>query len=620
MPEYTILNNPIDSGEIEIAVSTAGWRMANDRRAERAGASLVSFWALVVLVRYIAHIVSGRLPRSWLVRYMTWTPVRRVRASVLNAPLGRRHHSEPWLQNLGIRLPTRSTTIILLLFAAMNYALIFSDYPFTDLNFIYTTHSQQWNKSLAIRCAFVIMWKLPLVFCFAGRNNVFLLVGHPWSLDTFNTFHKWIARMTIVDIFIHGIAISLVKAEQHLYVYVWSVEYWQWGVTGAITAGIVLVQSMHWISRNHYEVFKAVHTLLVVVFVVATWYHVKVLPYGMKHAYAIVAIWCFDWVCRLLRIALAGRVTAHLQHHTADVMTITISQPRSYDFARTSQSAFVFLHLPPFYMSWQSHPFTIMRGIKAGPELVNSRFNSDSRISSDSPTNSNSRANSRTNSDSQTKSVSHEEKQGGILGPTSASFAEEDALTGELIIGIKAQTGITRRLAQMEDGPLSMAIDGPYGTFFPLQRFDQVICIAGGIGITAHLSYIQYLVKNFRNKCIKIKLFWAVSNINEYTWVLDVLESFSAFVTVEIYSKEGRSVDTLSEAGSSMISYGRLCTQQILETEVSIINSSETPAQLTTAVFACGPGSLNDDARLAACWAIEHAHTFVDYFEDSFSW
>lgn len=107
----------------------------------------------------------------------------------------------------------------------MNYALIFSDYPFTDLNFIYTTHSQQWNKSLAIRCAFVIMWKLPLVFCFAGRNNVFLLVGHPWSLDTFNTFHKWIARMTIVDIFIHGIAISLVKAEQHLYGYVWSVEY-----------------------------------------------------------------------------------------------------------------------------------------------------------------------------------------------------------------------------------------------------------------------------------------------------------------------------------------------------------------------------------------------------------
>jgi hypothetical protein len=48
---------------------------------------------------------------------------------------------------------------------------------------------------------------LPWLWLFAARNNPFLyLTG--WSYRTFNIFHRWIARILVVEAIVHGSSFS----------------------------------------------------------------------------------------------------------------------------------------------------------------------------------------------------------------------------------------------------------------------------------------------------------------------------------------------------------------------------------------------------------------------------
>jgi hypothetical protein len=44
---------------------------------------------------------------------------------------------------------------------------------------------------------------LPFLWLFGGRNNPFIwLTG--WSFRTFNLFHRWVAKVIVVEAIIHG--------------------------------------------------------------------------------------------------------------------------------------------------------------------------------------------------------------------------------------------------------------------------------------------------------------------------------------------------------------------------------------------------------------------------------
>lgn len=52
------------------------------------------------------------------------------------------------------------------------------------------------------------MANLPILWLFAQRNNVLLwLTG--WDYSTYNTFHRWIARLVAVESIVHGIAYTV---------------------------------------------------------------------------------------------------------------------------------------------------------------------------------------------------------------------------------------------------------------------------------------------------------------------------------------------------------------------------------------------------------------------------
>lgn len=603
--------DPISKDDVELALSTARWRMCNDRRASRAGAALIGFWISVLVIKYIAHLMVISFPRSVSNKILLARPVRLFRSRLLNPALGRRTHSEPWLKNFGIRLPPRSFSILIIAFAILNYSLIFTHFPYTENNFIYTTGTQQWNKSLAIRSAFMIMWKLPLIFCFSSRNNIFLLTGHPWSLDTFSVFHRWIARITIIDVVIHGTAISLVKAEQRLYSSVWSVAYWQWGVCGVFAAALIAFQSILWVSRLQYEVFKAMHVVLGVIFVVATWNHVTVLPYGTKHCYAVFAIWGFDQAGRILRIIIAGRVNARLDHISDTMSIITIDKPPCiYSHCILPNSSFLFLHMPPFSMFWQSHPFSIVKHLNGEHVATESSLDG-------SPWRSLEIEADKSGSLVASSDTSLEKSQSLSLTTPHSSKYHKEGMKEQLVLAIRHRQGITKRLGGHSEGPITVALDGPYSNRLPLGSFDQTICIAGGIGITAHISHIQDLLE--KSDAV-VALYWAVANVEDMRWALDVLTSFRTGVNVHIYTAEP-ATETNKQKNSRWpfdIVYGRMNCSDIVVAEISKVNEAKTPP--STAIFACGPCRLNDDARLMGSWAIENSQSYVTYYEESFSW
>lgn len=76
----------------------------------------------------------------------------------------------------------------------------------TSLSWPESNH-QTWTY-IADRTGIVAIANYALLWAFAGRNDVFLwLTG--WNYATFNVFHRWIARVTTLEVIVHSIAFSV---------------------------------------------------------------------------------------------------------------------------------------------------------------------------------------------------------------------------------------------------------------------------------------------------------------------------------------------------------------------------------------------------------------------------
>jgi len=62
---------------------------------------------------------------------------------------------------------------------------------------------------------------------------------------------------------------------------------------------------MYIFRKVWYEIFLAMHTVLAIIFIIGTWYHVSLLDSGhMEWLYPAVAIWAFDGFLRIVRLVL----------------------------------------------------------------------------------------------------------------------------------------------------------------------------------------------------------------------------------------------------------------------------------------------------------------------------
>jgi hypothetical protein len=269
--------------------------------------------------------------------------LRRIRRHLILSPSFNHRHSTTvhfgsWWT---FHVPLRLHSLIVLIFGIMNTIFLFIDHTMHFPNF--ESKSYLWAEDVAMRSSFMACYMMPLVFLFGGRNNFFLWITG-WSLEVFNVFHRWIARIMVIDLFIHGVAYSIAYGQIDYYTEVWPEAWWIWGVVGFVCGCIMLFQSLHHIRTWSYEVFLVIHIVLAVFFTIGAWIHIAYMEVAQQFVFATIAIWAVDRIVRWVCLALAGGIApgSAVFHEYGQIIELRIRNPKSW---KLYPGCYAFIHV-----------------------------------------------------------------------------------------------------------------------------------------------------------------------------------------------------------------------------------------------------------------------------------
>ncbi|WVQ80311.1 hypothetical protein IAT38_002416 [Cryptococcus sp. DSM 104549] len=582
---------------------------------------------VAVLIGFLRRVYSAYLTRLIVSAGTTghsemapetglWSRIETTYMKVLGEPalLGNRHVNSYALWSL----PTRLEGACIFIYVALNIIFSFVGYELFHENMYWPgSYKDQVWRYIADRTAIMSFYNIPLLWVLAGRNDVILyLTG--WSFASMNIFHRWVARVTVLQGIIHSIAWTII--EWDYYDTMFAEMYWSTGVAATVVMSLLLPFSIKPIRERWYEIFLITHIVLAVATIVLLFYHVTVYD-GEYNPYlwACVAVWCLDRFLRYVRVgALSYKAAAgdnsELIATGGPNGLIRLTVTSSIRFTPQPGQHY-YLYTPKSITPWENHPFTL-GSWEAGPK-----------------------------------------------GETILHF----------LVGTKQ--GATRRMRKMvakaEGGrvPCRVLLEGPYGHSCPVERFDQALFVGGGSGITAALPYLHDLAaRAATGKAVtkRVTLVWVVKN-NEYAE--DVLSRELANVQnipglevalhIYITAQSGLSTPLVAQAEAQALPYSDNTTSGSSGSHPSLPSSPtaekseklSTPSSLaegvhtgrpemqlvlesalaklvgaeTLAVLACGPGGMMDDMRRAVCGAYGNGEgqmsaSRLEYFEESFSW
>ncbi|PRT54798.1 Ferric/cupric reductase transmembrane component 1 [Wickerhamiella sorbophila] len=541
-------------------------------KATTYGIGMMCFWYGIVLIRSVFHWTRNFFPT--LPHKLDNKATRLIRKSICCPPLLTFHHSTP--ATLGkssvgtfftFNLPTRQSAFIVLCYVAINLALLFAGLDIVEYNYNYDSWSAQYSKFLSVRSGWLVVYTLPVMFLFAGRNN-FMIHMTGWPLDEFNVFHKWLGRCCFLNLVVHAGTYSYVRIHGGRYNSMWSTPYWQWGIAAIFFAGPMVFLATHWFRKLSYEIFLVIHILCAIGFVVAGYYHLDVLKEDIRVYYAVWAIWAFDRAARLGRVLVASpfsRATV-TYHSNGNTLELTINYSKLW---KVPPGSYVFVHIvqPTFF--WESHPFSMMQGV------------------------------------------------------------EEDH-KGSIKLFCRGLDGMTKRMIKkclQNNGSFETYVwlDGPYHQYINTSAFSEAFFIAGGIGITAPFSYVQgHISKGFKD----ITVHWGIRDTAPLEWFADEI-SYMLDHGVQLYVHVGDETPIPSSNASfvsqgkekaTMSVLGRVELKQGRMDIMNIVTAAANNASGPLAILTCGPGPVNDLSRQAVVSNLTTSPHYIEYFEESFSW
>ena len=266
----------------------------------------------------------------------------------------------------------------------------------------------------------------------------------------------------------------------------------------------IVVLSVPWVRRHVYETFYYSHFLLGVAYIGLMFWHAGLLGDSWTYLWVSIAIWLLSIVVRTFwyQRAINIRQSNWLQGFIAqisllpgDVTKIEVLLPEDM---RTRSAQHFYLRFPEV-SALDSHPFTMAW-----------------------------------------KAIEERESAAKTPAVSTLSFF------------IRSRDGFTKRLRsttkQKAFNTTRVWLDGPYGGISAKldNLYDHIVFVAGGIGITACLPWMQHIIsqKASGNKAIRlssIKLVWAVRHASHIEWVDKYLQLLSqsatpeGFLTVEIH-------------------------------------------------------------------------------------
>ncbi|KLO10739.1 hypothetical protein SCHPADRAFT_942602 [Schizopora paradoxa] len=369
------------------------------------------------------------------------------------------------------------------------------------------------TKYWANRAGAMAASQLTFVVALAGKNNIIsFLTGI--SYEKLHIIHRAAARSLLVLIFIH---LSARKKLGFVGDDSLTIGWIRCGIAAGSALTTLVILGNRYIRSKMYEGFLIIHHFFVLIILCCLIPHAGSGGYA-KFVWPALLLWGLDRLLRLSRIIYS----TYLQHRTSiptkasievlssDALRVTVTLRRSKLLHwRPGQS--VHLCVPvasPFWHPFEFHPFTI------------ATIPTDVSIASKSDV---------------------------------EKAMHDDNMQMKFII--RARDGFTARLHHYAwDSAVNAGrgrdprfvkayLDGPYGAPPSVDAFQNLVCIAGGSGVSFTLPLLMDVVRrNISNPqgllCRRVLFVWSIRDIEDLDWIASdlrkTLSSVSSSLEVEV--------------------------------------------------------------------------------------
>jgi predicted ferric reductase len=404
----------------------------------------------------------------------------------------------------------------------------------------------------------------PLSIMLSSRESILSLVtGLPYQ--SFNFLHRWLGYVIFIQSFLH--TIGWVVIETWLYqpqpkvAKEWIVQtYMVWGcVAMLLLLFLVLLSTPYAIKLFGYEFFRKAHYVLAMVYIGACWGHWAQLKVFLLPG---ILVWFIDRGVRAVRTAMLhynflpsghmgfraapANITFFKDGANGDVVRLDFDHP--HDAWDVGQHFYLMF---PESSIWQSHPFTPLSQPVYG-------------------------------ADSQRHSYIFRAKKGETK-KIAALSAKRAAHMGN---HEESHEGL------MADARLSVVLTGPYGerTMRDLPVDSNILCVAGGTGITYVLPVLLDLASRPQTMDRRMSLIWVVRHRNDIDWVapeLAILKKKCPNLRAGIHIYVTRAAEDANPTAPA-ISEKAIANDCAQEIEPASTNSQSSSASLSSALSVHG--------------------------------
>ncbi|KAL4877944.1 ferric reductase like transmembrane component-domain-containing protein [Aspergillus karnatakaensis] len=530
-------------------------------------------------------------------------------------------------------------------FWILSIVTTFIGYRLSTENIYWPDYFSQAARYAADRTGIVSFANLPLLWLFAGRNNI-CAWATGWNFATFNVFHRHVAWIATIQAVAHTVLYLILFFQNANPWKSLSKPYLLWGTLATLLMVFILPAAITWFRHRAYETFLLIHIVFSIGVLVGCFYHTIIFEDQAYWFYLwpTVGIWAFDRVLRVVRViyynlhvrknlkSLHGTTSIATYNKAADLLRLELIPGSNSLDPRPGQ--YYFLYQPFRLTGWESHPFTL--GSWSYELGLGSSLRTPTNIKGDE------------NVDvSQIPLLSDSSSSGSRTPQTDLSQSASRQL--RLVFWIRPYDGWTRHLRQEclkspdRTSNATILLEGPYGHEFPLWTYESVLLIAGGTGIASAVPYINGHIarsstseeKN-KTRVQDMHLVWVTRQpafiddlaSRELSPALerdDIHASFYATSPLARWERQSQSsnasttdIPTLPAADSVPdvdILQGRPNLDKIISTFAEEAHNSDSSA----AVLVCGPSRMADEARAAVYSAMKRGFE-MRYVEESFTW
>lgn len=399
-----------------------------------------------------------------------------------------------------------------------------------------------------------------------------------------------------------------------------------------------------------YEVFLVTHIILVIIGLVACWYHL-VPHFGFDYGYQVwlyigFAFWFFDRLARFVRIAYYNRLGKSEAVVEAipgcDILQVTVYPRVAWVFGPGQHS---FLYIPALGKVWENHPFSIASWSQPGEKLPghSSAGSLSEKQHTDVATKQCCAVLSTVELEVHTNDTAGTHQ---IIPSRQVHSADRTAIRFLIRVHSGATATLQHRILSSPLSPrldLSVYTEGPYAghraTLQPLILAETVLCLAGGIGVTNALGYVQaFLDKNpkrsgegkqSRGILGRTRRFVFAWSARESALIEHVKQGFLADAgDIECSfwhtgaPKTSPHDEQVSKYGSSdpgSLSDSVRAAPRVGRMDVGHVIRSALEVGHQATVVVCGPGSMADEATKQVVACVKDGFK-VDLIEETYTW